>query len=241
MKSLRSLGTLLLLVTLPLGAFAQQTQDNNEAKLRDALRNSTLQLRKAQSDTAALQVTQAEAESERDTLKKQLDDLTKRSEKDRAKAEKEIADLTTKSTTLEANNAKLLTELNKTREAFQQAADLAKTKELARSNLEIRIAELERTVADRESKNVALVKVGQEILNRLERFGLGDAIKAKEPFIGAKRVQIQALVQDYNDKILDQKYQPGTPATAPAPSATPKPEPKAQTAKAQPSPTPSTH
>jgi hypothetical protein len=100
-------------------------------------------------------------------------------------------------------------------------------------------------VADRETKNIALVKVGQEILNRLERFGLGDAIKAKEPFIGAKRVQIQAMVQDYNDKILDQKYKPGTPP-APAPSAAPKaasaasPTPSASTqnAKAKPSPTP---
>ncbi|XHR27960.1 MAG: phage major capsid protein [Chthoniobacteraceae bacterium] len=239
MKTLRFLAVFALCL-LPLGVSAQQ-QDTPETKLRDALRNSTLQLRKAQSDTAALQVTQAEAENERDTLKKQLDALTKQSDKDRAKAEKELGDLSAKTTALEANNAKLIAELSKTREAFQQAADVAKTKELARSNLEIRVAELERIVADRERKNVALVKVGQEILNRLERFGLGDAIKAKEPFIGAKRVQIQALVQDYNDKILDQKYQPGTPAAAPAASATPKPEPKTQAAKAQSSPTPSTH
>jgi len=239
MKTLRFLAVFALCL-LPLGASAQQ-QETPEAKLRDALRNSTLQLRKAQSDTAALQVTQAEAENERDTFKKQLDALTKQSEKDRAKAEKELADLSAKTTVLEANNAKLIAELTKTRDALQQAVDVAKTKELARSNLEIHVAELERTVADREGKNVALVKVAQEILDRLHRFGLGDAIKAKEPFIGAKRVQVQALVQDYNDKILDQKYQPGTPAAAPSPSATPKPEPKAQTAKATPSPTASTH
>ena len=251
MKTLRSLGAFALFLAVPLCAFSQQQQDTPETRLREALRNTTVQLRTAQSDNAGLQVTQAETETERDTLKKQLADLTKQSEKDRAKSSKEIADLTAKSSALEEKNTKLLAELNRTRDIAQQAAALAKTKELARTNLEIRVAELERTVADREGKNIALVKVAGEILTRLQKFGLGDAIKSKEPFIGAKRVQIQALVQDYNDKILDQKYQPGTPAAAPAPapSATPKaaaagsPKPVATTqpAKAQSSPTPSTH
>jgi hypothetical protein len=42
-----------------------------------------------------------------------------------------------------------------------------------------------------------------EILDRYEKFGLGDAILAREPFTAAKRVKFQNLVQDLSDKLTD--------------------------------------
>ncbi|RRK02104.1 phage major capsid protein [Opitutaceae bacterium TAV3] len=196
-----------------LPAFGQQ--DNTmELRLREALRNTTLQLRTAQSENAALQVKQAEGEKERDALKKQVTALTRQGAADRAAAEKEITDLKAIVVTQEERAGQLSSDLAKWKEAAQKAADLARVRELARSNLEIRVAQLERTVADREARNIELVKIANEILDRLEKFGLGDAIAAREPFIGSKRVQIQNLVQDYADRVSDHKYSADAAGTA---------------------------
>ncbi|EIP99271.1 hypothetical protein OpiT1DRAFT_03784 [Opitutaceae bacterium TAV1] len=214
------LAVLVLLVLAPVCAFAQAQPDNTmELRLREALRNTTLQLRAAQSESAALQVTQAELEKERDALKKQVAALTRQGEKDRAAAEKEITGLKAIVVTQEEKAGQLSADLAKWKESSEKASLLARDKEQARAALEIRVAQLERTVADREARNVALVKVGNEILDRLEKFGLGDAIKAREPFIGAKRVEIQNLVQDYSDKVMDQKYQSAEPDTGSATAA----------------------
>ena len=67
---------------------------------------------------------------------------------------------------------------------------------------------LERRVADRETKNLALFMTANEILTRYEEFSLGNALRAKEPFIGLTRTKLENLVQDYQDKILDQRVKP---------------------------------
>ncbi|OAM90177.1 phage major capsid protein [Termitidicoccus mucosus] len=206
MKTVSKIILQMLLVIAPVCAFAQQQDNTMELRLREALRSTTLQLRAAESERAELQVRQEETAQERDALKKQVSALSKQGERDRAEAAAQIEGLKGLVVTQEEKAAQLASELKKWREAAEQSAELAQARERARDALEIRVAELERTVADRERKNVELVKVAREILDRLEKFGLGDAIKAREPFIGAKRVQIQNLVQDYQDKILDQKY-----------------------------------
>jgi hypothetical protein len=45
-------------------------------------------------------------------------------------------------------------------------------------------------------------------LDRYEKFGLGDALTAREPFVGLTKVKFQNLVQDYQDKLSDQKVKP---------------------------------
>ncbi|AHF93380.1 hypothetical protein OPIT5_27390 [Opitutaceae bacterium TAV5] len=205
---------LLVLAVAGPAAFAQTQPDNTmELRLREALRNTTLQLRAAQSENAALQVAQAELEKERDALKKQIAALAKQGEKDRAAAAKEIADLKAVVVSQEEKAAQLSADLAKWKESSQQATTLADSREQARAALETRAAGLDRALADCEARNIALVKVGNEILDRLEKFGLGDAIRAREPFIGTKRVEIQNLVQDYADRIMDQKYTPAAGET----------------------------
>jgi hypothetical protein len=46
-------------------------------------------------------------------------------------------------------------------------------------------------------------KVGMEILDRYEKFGLGDAILAREPFTAAQRVKFQTLTQDFANDLTD--------------------------------------
>jgi hypothetical protein len=47
--------------------------------------------------------------------------------------------------------------------------------------------------------------LGKEILERYEKFGLGTALTAREPFVGTTRVRLQNLVQEYSDKLSEQR------------------------------------
>ncbi|AHF89894.1 hypothetical protein OPIT5_06310 [Opitutaceae bacterium TAV5] len=189
-------------------ALAQQPADaaaQTELRLREALRATTLQLRSAQTDLAALQLVKDEIEKERDAFKKELAAVKKQAEADRAAAEK----------TAEALNKQIgekdtkIAELTATGAQWKKTAEdtnaLALKLDAERNRLEAVSAEWERRAADRETRNVALVRLSQEILTRLERFGLGDALTAREPFVRTKRVELQTLVQDYADRITDNK------------------------------------
>ncbi|MDR1283955.1 MAG: phage major capsid protein [Opitutaceae bacterium] len=176
-----------------------------ELRLREALRATTLQLRTAQTELAALQLVKDEIEKERDAFKKELAVLKKLAEAERAASEKTVDGLNKR---LEEKDTKIA-ELTATGDRWKKTAEdthaLAQKLDAERNRLEIANAELERRAADREAKNVALVRLSQEILTRLERFGLGDALTAREPFVRTKRVELQTLVQDYADRITDNK------------------------------------
>ncbi len=70
------------------------------------------------------------------------------------------------------------------------------------------VADLQSRLADRETKNLALFLIGNEILNRYEEFSLGEALRAKEPFVGKTRTRLENLVQDYQDQLLNSRVQP---------------------------------
>ena len=47
-----------------------------------------------------------------------------------------------------------------------------------------------------------------EILSRYEKFGLGTALTAREPFTGITRARLQSLVDEYDEKISAQRIKP---------------------------------
>jgi hypothetical protein len=77
----------------------------------------------------------------------------------------------------------------------------------------------DRKVADYQRKNDELFKVGSEILSKYEGFGLGTAIAAREPFTRNMRVKLETLVQDYGDKLVDNKIKPDEAPKTPAKAA----------------------
>lgn len=207
------------------------TQATTESRLRDALRNVMQQLQDAQGQVATLQATQAQSDKDNadlkakvDALNSQIAALTKQSADDKAASDKAIADL-------KSQNSDLATQIGKLNEAVaawekddKQYVQLAKDKEAARAQLAAQAIVLQRTIDDRETKNLALFNLGNEILTRYEKFSLGDALGAKEPFTGLTRVKLQEFVQDYKDKISDQRVTPGqVPPAPPNVAAQPKP------------------
>ena len=189
-------------------ARAESNASTPEARLRDALRNTVLQLRTAENDRAALQAAQAESATEKKTLTAQVEALTKQCKADKESAEKTIASLNARLAEQAGEIDRLREGLAKWESACKQATAVAQSKEGERARLADQAVTFERTVADQKTKNAALFKLGNEILTRYEKFGLGEALGAKEPFVGIKRVTLQNLVQDYQDKLSEQRITP---------------------------------
>lgn len=53
--------------------------------------------------------------------------------------------------------------------------------------------------------NIALSGITSDLLTAIERGGYGDALVGTEPFSGYKRVRVEALLQEYRDKVDDQR------------------------------------
>jgi chromosome segregation ATPase len=171
-----------------------------EAKLREALRNTMLQLRTAETERANLQAAKDEADQKGRDLAAKVDALAKQASEDK----KNLDELNAKISDQDAALARVKADLAKSQEALKQTADLARKKEGERARLAGDNILLQRRVADLETKNMALFKLGSEILARYEKFGLGTALTAREPFTQLTRTKLENLVQDYQDKLGDQ-------------------------------------
>jgi predicted RNase H-like nuclease (RuvC/YqgF family) len=179
-----------------------------EARLRDSLRATTVQLRDAQNQVATLQAAQADSEQKIKEQAAQVSALIKQGASDRDSAQKSLAEAKTLAARQAEDIERLKTDLAAWKTSRQQIAEIAETKEAERAKLEARGIELDRQVADQQLKNTAAIKLGLEILARYEKFGLGEALTAREPFVGITRVKLQNLVEDFQEKLLDQKITP---------------------------------
>lgn len=179
-----------------------------ELKLREQLKAVMLQLRDAQTQMATLQATQMENELKIKDLSTNLETLTKESTDYKLASEKTMTDLNAKVAAQDTEITQLQTALDKWKKGYNQVAELAKAKEAQRAKFEAEKIQLQRRVDDQKVKNNAMFKLGNEILDRYKSFGLGDALTAREPFIGTTRIKFENLIQDYSDGLEDQKIKP---------------------------------
>jgi chromosome segregation ATPase len=200
---------ILTAMLLPLSAIAQE---DDGARLREALKNTTLQLRTAQGETATAQAASIAAEQKAKSLEAKVAELEKRnaalakqSNSDKAASDQTIATLNNRLAEREKRLVDYIAALDKWKAAYQAAAVAGKKSDGERERLAGEVVALKHTVADRERKNIALFNVSNEILDRYEDYALGKSLAAKEPFIGNARVKIENQVQDSKDRILDQR------------------------------------
>ena len=173
----------------------------DDARLKQTLQVLTQRLRSAETERNNLLSEKAQFDQEKKALTAKVDGLTKQ-----AAADKEQLDLLTKKTDAQEKELTDTKEaLAKWKVAFDQLTTDAKKSESERVRLAGENVLLQRKVEDRERKNLELWRLGNEILTRYEKFGLGDALAAREPFTGISRVKLENLVQDYKDKIDDQR------------------------------------
>ena len=187
---------------------ADQGGSPAEAKLRESLKNTMLQLRTAETERANLQAAQAESDAKLKAATEQVAALGKQLAADKDTADKTIAGMQTKIDERDKALLALKASLDQWKADHKKIADIAATKEQQRAKFEAQSIELKRVVADQKVKNAEMYKIGNEVLSRYEKFGLGDALTAREPFVGITRVKFENLIQDFGDKLTDAKIKP---------------------------------
>jgi hypothetical protein len=216
MPRLRFFLFLLLFLPAAFGApGAAEGPSPTELKLRESVKALTLQMRAAEGEKATLSAEKDEAVAKAAALGEEIEKLKKeaadaKAAGDLAKAEDEtkraalVAELMAKEKSL-AQWKKAHAEVTAQAKKF---VEIGNAKEAERAKLAARVIVLDRQVADQKTKNAAMHKLGTEILSRYEKFGLGDVITRKEPFIGTTRVKFDTLIQDFSDGLADQKIKP---------------------------------
>ncbi|MGC1480621.1 MAG: hypothetical protein WA771_08950 [Chthoniobacterales bacterium] len=188
------------------GTASAQTQPTEaEAQLRDQLKNTLVQLRDAQGQIAALQGTQLQNEQQIKVLEADLAKLEKTSALESETAATRIAELDQQVAAQDLRNAKQIEALAKWKKSYGALKDYAEATEAKRADLAAKAILLQRRNDEYFQTNRKLYDIGKEILDRYEGFGLGDAITAREPFVGTTRVKFQNLMQDYSDQLAEQK------------------------------------
>lgn len=197
------LSAFFILICFPLQA-ADKGMSALEQKLRESLRNTMIQLRDSNAKLATAQSAQADDEAKIADLQMQLEALTKKSTSEKKVADQTIDDLKTKLATDDLQIAHLSESLGKWKLGYAKMAEYAKQTEGKRAELASKIVLLDRRIADQQVKNAEMYRLGNEVLDRYAKFGLGTAISAREPFVGITKVKFQTLVQDYENKLTDQ-------------------------------------
>jgi DNA repair exonuclease SbcCD ATPase subunit len=214
------------------GAAQAQTLDD---KLRAQLRSVLDQLHALQDAQASQQAEMAAAEKERDALKAKLAAGGGRI----ARKSAGTPDLQAELDRLKAEDARLAqtvqrdqAEIAKYKEAYTQVADSSQQVHAERDRMAQQANASLNELADCETKNIQLVKIGRDVLAAYIKVGVKDALERGEPFIGLKRVKMERIAQDYGDKVYQAKFDPRAvkpPPAAPAASpATPPASPAAR-------------
>jgi len=190
----------LLTVVVVLSSLAnvEAHADAESDKLRDALRSATAQTRSREDQRSALQAKVADAEREKAALTSQIA-AAKAQVKEVEKTHREAVDEFNQR--LEDRNQTL----EKWKGAYEEAATVARTKDAERAKFEGEATAYKASTKSCVAKNTQLMKVGRELLRRYEGVSFGDIAVINEPLIGARRVEIQNILQDYDDKLLEQK------------------------------------
>ena len=206
----------------PVGGSAQQDNDNSpEARLREALRRSTVDLRALQDGQAVLQANLDQATQQRDQLQKQVDALTSKLAEP-PPPDLELARLRTEAQALRDQNAALQSALQKVQRAYQDAAQQARAKQTEAEQLGQRLKVSEAKLGIATTENGKLVGVANDILHLYRTQDFRSLLLASyEPLLGLKQVELENTVQDYEDRILAQKYYGNEQLPAPASAGTP--------------------
>lgn len=202
---------LLFLLVIGLGASALPAAEQPSAaelKLREALRNTMLQMRTVETERATLQAEAAESALKEKALTEKVETLTKQLAAEGDAAQKTITAQKEQMVVRDQEVAALKAELEKWKAEQQRITKIAETKEAQRSELAGKAVVLQRRVDDQQTKNGEMYKVGSEVLRRYEKFVLGDALAAREPFTGIARVKFETLAQDFRDQLDDARVKP---------------------------------
>ncbi|MCU0840776.1 MAG: hypothetical protein MUC79_03525 [Thiobacillaceae bacterium] len=205
---------LLVLTTLMI-ASAQAASDKKAQREREMLRRAQQQLQQAQGQLASL-------EQENKRLAGALEDKGKAADAaaGRAarlarelKAETRQRETLAKELELVRKDLAALNErwtesrkdLDETRQQLATTAATLRQTQADRERLQDARVRNERQIALCEDKNGKLYQLGRDLMTRYESKGFDDVLKQREPFTGLKRVEVENLLEEYRDRLDEQR------------------------------------
>ena len=205
----------LVLPLLLLSAAPVRAQTSTEERLREVLRQTTVQLRALQDQQASLAAQLEQLKQERDSLAQQLEAAkTAPPPPDPA-----LATLREAFAALQQQNAALQAGLQKWQAGYQQAAELARAKDADGRRLGQELQQATAKLKVCTGANGKLIAVAYEILHLYRTQGFRSLLVGSyEPLLGFKKVELENLVQDYEDRIEDQRLPPAAPEPVPTPA-----------------------
>jgi chromosome segregation ATPase len=190
------------------GQKAAHADASTEAQLRAALQTATTQIASLEDQVANLQAAQAPNVATIEALRAQLKTL----QANGSPAAKPAPD-----PEQAKKLAALQVALSRSQAAYQSASSSEAEATENNKALQAQLAQAQSGLSNCRVKNQKLYSLADQILNAYSHkddfFG---TVANREPFIGFSRVQLQNIVQDDQDKLLDNQIVPGKTAS-PAP------------------------
>ncbi len=169
----------------------------SEARLRDALRAATTQLRALEDERATWQAKEASSRKEMEALRAQARSAaaSRSGQRESSELKERLAERSEAAS--KASEALALCEAAR--------AEAARAGEDERSRLSAQAASLSERLAAAEAKNERMYRVAKDVIDWLSRVGVGAALAAREPVLGLKRVELENAAQDHEDRLLEQR------------------------------------
>ena len=229
MKKKVIIGSLGLLVGLSLGLVYSHIQLNAEskahqAKLKEVTQRLSLTQRKFMEERTlhtSLEDDKQAIQTQLDSLQKEKEHLTSEDKDLKSKVailepqvtslEKKVVSLETRASSLDTKNTQLSERLAKT-EADRAALDRKEHQTF--QSLQEREKELKQLTTDSRTRydqcaahNARLYTIAEEVIHQYEKKGVVKSLLTSEPFTQIKKVELEKLVQDYKDKVEQQKLE----------------------------------
>jgi hypothetical protein len=177
-------------ITLVIVAGVASAADTDEQK---ALVRAQRLLHQMSQERDAAQAENAKLKIEVEELNKKLGGLKKSSETSLAKAHE--------------NNVALNESLQKTTQNLHQT-------ETEKTQLQATVVDQAQLIESCAAKNVKMVQINRELLDHYAQKGCFDAMLQREPLTQLKRVELENIVQEYQDQIDQQEFKQKTATAA---------------------------
>lgn len=215
---MKSIITSILALALFTTSLSAQEPSASEQRLRAQLKALTQRASTAETEQAKLQAEKTELEAKIKKLEANFAELTKdlnTAKEERAKYGEEMSGKLAEQEKIVAETKALL--VKATKFGDDTRALLEKT-EAERSTLKSQSVVLKRIVTDQRVKNAKMLETGQEILKRYEKFGLGTALTAREPFLQLTRAKLESMVDEYDGQLAAARIRLDGTSPKPVPS-----------------------
>lgn len=199
-------------------ANAARAQESNEDRLREAYKKITADFRALQDSQAQLRAQLEQMTQARDAALAEVAQLKAAPQPAAGPSADEVQQamdkLKAQVDALKRENTGLQAALTKWQAAYQQAAQLAQERDAEAKKLTVSVRDAVKTLDACKESDAKLAALAREILHLYETQDFRALLwKSYEPILGMKRVELENMIQDYDDRIYKARFYMGTPAS----------------------------